>query len=273
MAKILKNTTASDIDLDILGRRVPASGQLDLDTSDFARLASDASITELTTLINSGDIVVNDGVSDLSIADALAYIEYPDNAANIRFDNSSNGFTSDDVQTAIEEVGGARIQSPQFQFIGQMNFDQYLYSYVHSASLFNRRSGDASNGYRFGNSAPITSLYGGTVVSASASITGIAQSTGSPSASLELKFELWNVGFNSEGTKLGDIIFNIDTSSYTVGNFWNSSILTAFAENQTQNVTVQAGDLLGLKFIRQTGSDKVVAVTNTTVVLEIEGEA
>jgi hypothetical protein len=193
-------------------------------------------------------------------------------AESVPFDNDSNGYTADNVQDAIEETSGSRIQAPQFQFIGQMNFDQYLFSGAHSGG-FSRRSGDASNGYRFGNSAPTTSLYGGTVVSATASITGIAQSTGSPAASLELKFELWKVGFNNEGTKLGDIIFNITSASYTIGDWWNSSILTAFAENQTQNVTVSAGDLLGLKFIRQTGNNKVVSITNTTVVLEIEGSA
>ena len=32
-----------------------------------------------------------------------------------------------------------------------------------------------------------------------------------------------------------------------------------------------AGDLLGLKFIRRTGSANVVSVQNTTIVLEIEG--
>ena len=153
-----------------------------------------------------------------------------------------------------------------------MNFDQYLYSGQHTGSL-TRRSGDASNGYRFSNSAPLTCLYGGKVVSAAASITGIAVSTSSPASSIELKFELWRVGFSGQGTVLGNIIFNIDTAGRTIGSFWNSSILTGYAESQSQDVDVQAGDLLGLKFIRQTGSDKVVAVQNTTIVLEIEGSS
>ena len=199
-------------------------------------------------------------------------IQKSPHAIETPFDNSANGFDATDVQMAIEETKGFRVQPTQFQFIGQMNFDQYLYSGIHSGS-FSRRSGDSSNGYRYSNSAPNTALYSGSVVSASASITGIAQSTGSPAASLELKFELWKVGFSNQGTKLGDIIFNINSSSYTIGNWWDSSILTAFAENQTQNITVSAGDLLGLKFIRQTGNNKVVAVTNTTIVLEIQGSA
>lgn len=165
-----------------------------------------------------------------------------------------------------------RVHPLQYQLIGQMNYDQYLYSNSHAVNL-SMRSGGISNGYRYGNSAPLTALYSGKVVSATASITGVAQSTGSPAAFLELKFELWKVGFNEQGTKLGDIIFSVDSSQYTIGNWWDSSILTGFSESQNQNVNVSAGDLLALKFIRQTGNNKVVAVTNTTIVLEIEGNA
>lgn len=201
-----------------------------------------------------------------------------DVASSIFFDNTVAQLEDnpDNVQEAIEKVKGFRVQTPQFQYIGQMNYDQYLYSFADKTGgllTSTRRSGNASNGYRYSNSAPLTSLYSGTVISATASITGIAQSTGSAASNVELKFELWKVGFSNEGTKLGDIIFNIDSSTYNIGNYWNSSVLTSFAENQSQNVSVSAGDLLALKFIRQTGNDKVVAVTNTTVVLEIEGQA
>lgn len=230
--------------------------------------------------ITSGDLVVNDGTTDLSVSEGLNWIKLyqSDRAEDLSFDNSVAMLDGDpdNVQEAIEKVKGFRVQPVQFQYIGQMNYDQYLYSGVDAVSGLlsgSRRSGDASNGYRYGNSAPLTALYNGKVVSAAASITGIAVSTGSPASSIELKFELWKVGFNGQGSVLGDIIFNIDSGSYTIGNYWNSSILTAFAENQAQDVDVSAGDLLGLKFIRQTGSDKVVAVTNATIVLEIEGNA
>lgn len=103
MSKILKNTTSSDIEVFNLGRTIPANDQLNLDTSDFIRLASDDVVSELNTLINSGDIVVNDGTNDLIIEDALEYIKFPDFAKAIRFDNSENGFISDNVKNAIEE--------------------------------------------------------------------------------------------------------------------------------------------------------------------------
>lgn len=191
----------------------------------------------------------------------------------VSFDNSVAQFQGNptDVQAALEASKSARFQYIQFQFIGQMNFDQYLYSGVHSGNL-SRRSGDASNGYQFSNSAPQTLAFNGTVENATASVRGIAQSTGTPAASLELLFELWRVGFNGEGTKLGDITFDIDTSLYTIGNWWNSSIVTAFGEEQPQSVNANAGDLLGLKFIRRTGNDNVVSVENTTIVLGVTGQ-
>lgn len=112
--KILKNTTLSDIELLELGVTVPASGQYEVGTSDYLILAQSNSISELTSLINSGDIIVNDGTDDLSIEDALEYIKYPDFAKAIRFDNSSNNFTSDDTQDAIEE---AKFEGKDFNIV------------------------------------------------------------------------------------------------------------------------------------------------------------
>lgn len=272
MSKILKNTTTSDIELDNLGLTIPASGQTTVAVQDYLLLGSEDSITELTTLINSGDIVVNDGSSDLSASDGINYISYPDNASNILFDNSIAQLPNSpqNVQTAIENAKAFRFQYIQFQYIGERNFDTYLFSNADVGSI-NRESGNASNGYQFSNSAPNLVAFSGTVEAATAAIRGLAQSTGSPAANLELLFELWKVGFSGEGTKLGDITFTIDTSTYTVGNFWNSSVQTEFAEEQSQNIDVTAGDLLGLKFIRQTGNDKVVAIRNTTIVLAVTG--
>jgi hypothetical protein len=104
MAKILKSTTGSDIDLDILAIIIAASGQGEINVEDYLVLGSDESITELTPLINSGDIVVNDGTTDLSASEGLAYVQYPDDEANIRFDNSTNDFDADEGQGAIEEA-------------------------------------------------------------------------------------------------------------------------------------------------------------------------
>jgi hypothetical protein len=196
-------------------------------------------------------------------------------AQDIAFDNSVADYPNNpqNLQAALEEARGARFQYIQFQKIGQMNFDQYLIAGAEVTTNNIRRSGDASNGYQFGNSAPQTVAFSGNVKNATASVRGIAQSTGTPAANLSMEFELWKVGFNNEGTKLGDIVFDVVSANYTIGNWWNSSIVTAFAEEQPQDVDVTAGDLLGLKFNSQTGNNNVVSIENTTVVLEITGNA
>jgi phosphopantetheine adenylyltransferase len=131
MSKILKNTTGSDIDVVNLGITIPALGQTNLDTREYLLLSSDDVVTELTSLINAGDIVVNDGTTDLPASKGIAYIQYPDNAVNIRFNNSSNGFTSDDVQEAIEEVQdnveNKSIVTLNWNKSGKLSAKDYLY--------------------------------------------------------------------------------------------------------------------------------------------------
>lgn len=82
MEKILKNTTLSDIEIQSVGITVPASGQITIQVQDYLLLASDDSIAELTPLINSGDIVVNNSVEDLFPIKGINFIKYQDNYIN-----------------------------------------------------------------------------------------------------------------------------------------------------------------------------------------------
>ena len=106
-------------------------------------------------------------------------------AESTPFDNASNGYSATNIQEAIEEVPShvKETQYLQFQFIGQMNYDQYLYPNADSVSGLlgsARRSGNPSSGYRYEGSAPLVSTSNGTVRKATVAITGIAVSTGSP---------------------------------------------------------------------------------------------
>lgn len=158
----------------------------------------------------------------------------------------------------------------EYQYIGQMNYSQYLFAGAFN-SLVGPRSGDQSNGYRYSNSAPRIAPFSGDVTQAVVRIEGVAQSTGSAAAEVTCVFELWRVGTNgSEGTKLGDINFVIDTNSYNIGTYWNSSIITDYKGTTATDVAVTEGDLLGLKFIRQTGNSSVVSVNNVTLILTLE---
>ena len=112
-SKIIKNTTGSDIFVIEAGYLIPASGQREIRPTDYLIWSSDAVITEITANLLSGALVVNDGYTDLSAATvdgnsaALSYLRYSDLAWNVRFLSNPdrvNGFTSKDVQRAIEEA-------------------------------------------------------------------------------------------------------------------------------------------------------------------------
>lgn len=193
-------------------------------------------------------------------------------AVNIVFDNSTNGFISDNVQGAIEEVLD-KVKPKfyaQFQIIDDLNFDEYIYSFFDNTGGPQERSGDRSNGYEFRGSSPIICPFDGTVKKGVFAIKGVAVSTGNVAATVTVNLELWKVGFQGEGTKLGDINIDIDSSQNTIGNFWNSSIDTDFTGSNSYNIDVTEGDLLAVKFIRVQNNSNAVEIKNLTVALEIE---
>jgi hypothetical protein len=71
MSKILKNTTGTDIELDI-GLLVPANSSITINPADFDEAASSDNIIEF---IGNGNIIVNDGSKDLSKADGSRLIQ------------------------------------------------------------------------------------------------------------------------------------------------------------------------------------------------------
>lgn len=267
MSKILKNTTAFNIELSTSGFLVPMLGQLILDTQDFLLIASEESIDELTPLINLGQIIVNDGNSDLPPALGIDYLRYPHQAGSVLFDNSTNGFVSRDVQSAIEEAKqGTRRFYAQFQEMGERSNTDYLFAYRETG----RRSGNSNNGYRFENSQPILCPLTGSVKEAVFAIKGLAVSTGTPAQNVTLNLELWSVGFNNEGAKLGDISVVINSGQFTIGNWWNTSVNTDYVGSVPLNIQVAKGDLLAVKFIRVQGNTDVVAIRNLTMTIEVQ---
>ena len=103
---IVKNTTGTLISIKETGEDIPASGQRTIDASRHHMYQKEATITEMTTNINSGALVINDGINDLSATKAFAYLRQRF-AEGIRFKSNPerlNDFISKDVQLAIEEV-------------------------------------------------------------------------------------------------------------------------------------------------------------------------
>ncbi len=116
MSKFLKNTTGVDIVITSVGLTISASTTLTIEVEEYTLWASDDVIAEITTDINTGDLVVSDGIGDLSAFDGLNFLRYPDTAFNIRFLSDPerfNGFIAKNVQEAIEEaVTGTSVVTP-----------------------------------------------------------------------------------------------------------------------------------------------------------------
>lgn len=74
MAKIIKNTTGVAVVVRETGTTIAANGSFEIDPINYGYWATPETITELTARINSGDLVVNDGVIDLSASRGLAYL-------------------------------------------------------------------------------------------------------------------------------------------------------------------------------------------------------
>jgi len=107
MTKILKNTTGSDIEIKSTGFTILASSSYTIEVSEFRFWAADEAITEITSFITSGDIVVNDGINDLSATEGINHLKYPDFAFSQRFlsePERSNSMSSKTTQQAVEEA-------------------------------------------------------------------------------------------------------------------------------------------------------------------------
>jgi hypothetical protein len=69
ITKILRNTTAENIVL--INVFIPAGESVNIEYTLFAKLLQSGVVFEL---INSGDLVVNDGTKDLSVSEGIAHM-------------------------------------------------------------------------------------------------------------------------------------------------------------------------------------------------------
>lgn len=187
--------------------------------------------------------------------------------------NSAFFPTSDNVKEALEFLSVPKKRFfIQYSASEQINFDNYLFAWNYDANNGARRSGNSSNGWQFFDSSPIVAPFNCRIVSGTFRNRGVAQSDGSPAANMTLRYDLFRVGVTGgEGTLISQINVTFTTAGKTIGNFWNSAVNTNLNETRSFNITgINQGDLLGLKFIRQTGSSNVVSIHNALVSLELE---
>ncbi len=108
------------------GVTIPASGQYLLDATEYRLWESSV---DIDVEIIAGNVTVNDGVGDLSAARGVSYIRNSDIAFGSRFlsdPERENGFTSKNVQEAIEESRNFRAVPVVFTKSGAVTINTFL---------------------------------------------------------------------------------------------------------------------------------------------------
>lgn len=72
--KIIKNNTASKVDIGDAGARVAASGQYTVPPELFPLFANSANSGDLETLITAGTLTINNGITDLPVELGIAHM-------------------------------------------------------------------------------------------------------------------------------------------------------------------------------------------------------
>jgi hypothetical protein len=109
---IAKNQTGTAILLTRLGLTVPAS-PLTITLTDFATFFEVAADEVLETRVGVGDIVINDGTSDLSTAEALGYLDATGNLNGPVTGSAANRFVRlTDTTGRYTEAAGSAIYDP-----------------------------------------------------------------------------------------------------------------------------------------------------------------
>ena len=134
MSKILKNTTGSNIELISIGLTVPANSQIIVDQTDYDLVATSDSLLEIAPLLISGDIIINDGVSDLSGSNGLSLLQ--GNLTTI----TDNLIDNDRIKV---DIGAALVEGPQGPQgdPGQSGFGVYAFANVSSSGTISKGRG------------------------------------------------------------------------------------------------------------------------------------
>jgi len=125
---IFKNTTDSNLNVnDLSGVRLPASGIVNV-TEMFTNYTIYESL-DLKTVISGGQMIINDGVEDLSVYDALIYCSYEtpiDQIPGLEFNDNEGTYSIiiDDVEYNSVTVFRALTDTPS-TYSGSR--DQILY--------------------------------------------------------------------------------------------------------------------------------------------------
>ena len=104
MQKIIKNTTASTIFINEAGVNILAGTQIIIDPSVYYLWEKPEMITEISANVDAGNLVINNGIMDLSPADGLRFLQFPD-----RIIVKKDGSDVTEVVTSINFTGNASV--------------------------------------------------------------------------------------------------------------------------------------------------------------------
>jgi hypothetical protein len=113
LSKVIKNTTNTDIFIEEAGVTILANDQIILDPLVHYLWAKPEMAAEITTAVNAGSIVINNGLADLSPSDGLRYLENPDRISITLNTNSVKKVVTDiDVQgdASVTDQGDGKVR-------------------------------------------------------------------------------------------------------------------------------------------------------------------
>ena len=183
-----------------------------------------------------------------------------------------NVLTEENGVLTWQERVDRRIIAVQFSLTESVyNSDRYFFLYRASStgSGGNNRSG-SDNGYGDGATNPFLVPFNAKVLGAV--MKGGRLGAGSaPAAIVNFRTELRVIGLTNNGTLATELLFPFDSTTYTIGNQTAAdSDAFALVDLEASNITVNQGDVLGLKADYAALADRVVTSDNTYVTVYFE---
>lgn len=148
------------------------------------------------------------------------------------------------------------------------NTTAYFYSWNKSNSDSDIRSGSSQGIQHQNGASPIQVMCDATIRSAGLSLKGAGVQNATVTYPVRYRAELWAVGWDDEGTKLGDLDFMI-TDDYAVGDY-SPDNTNVTIQLEDLDIEVPAGTMLALKFVNGTGASQVGQMRNAFISLSLQ---
>jgi hypothetical protein len=150
-----------------------------------------------------------------------------------------------------------------------LNTTTYFYTGVKNGIDDTLKSGHSSGLSAKDQCSPHVCKTSGKVIEAVLGLKGAGINDSAVTYPAYVKTELWKVGFDDEGTKLGDIDIPLTQG---VGTMTNADVNESgiVLDLSASNINVSKGDMLGLKFVNGSGVSEIAFILNCFINLKIK---